>query len=66
MWGWCLRGMFRLEMLNLEYKEPHFKTRSTSVVCVLSETWTNEGHRCSSVTGSHHGAMRHDIRMTRG
>lgn len=18
MWGWCLRGMFRLEMLNLE------------------------------------------------
>lgn len=44
MWGWCLRGMFRLEMLNLECKEPHFKTRSTSVACALFVTWTNEGH----------------------
>ena len=66
MWGWYLRGMFRLEMLNLECKEPHFKKRSTSVTCALSGTWTNEGHRCSRVTGSHRDAMRCDIRMTRG
>lgn len=35
MWGWGLRGMFRLEMVNLEGTEPHFKKRSMSVLCSL-------------------------------